>query len=97
PSAEDAGRRAEDGSGATTAGGAEVEATAAEAATLPTSDLRPPPSAAAVPVVERRDERLHHRDGAVERAGVAPALERMRLGDVPVGHERRLVGEHRQR
>ena len=27
-------------------------------------------------VVERRDERLHQRDGAVERARVAPALER---------------------
>ena len=37
-----------------------------------------------VRVVERRDERLHQRDGAVVRARIAPRLERVRVGDVPV-------------
>ena len=41
--------------------------------------------------VQRRDERLHDRRGPVEGARVAPALEKMRLGDVPLAQRRRLV------
>ncbi len=41
--------------------------------------------------VERRDQRLHDRRGAVEAARVAPRLEEMRLGNLPVAALRRLV------
>ena len=37
------------------------------------------------PFVDRGDERLRDRDGAVVGAGVAPALERVRFRDDPVG------------
>ncbi len=42
-------------------------------------------------VVERRDQRLHERDGAVDGAQVAPALERVRGRQVPVAALGRLV------
>ena len=41
--------------------------------------------------VERRDERLDESDGAVERATVAPRLERVRVGHVPVTEIGRFV------
>jgi hypothetical protein len=43
------------------------------------------------PLVERRDERLRERHRAVERAGVPPALERVRRRDVPVRQVRGFV------
>ena len=42
-------------------------------------------------VVERRDAWLLQRDAAVEAAQVAPALERVRRGDLPLAGARRLV------
>ena len=48
------------------------------------------------PVVERRDQRLDDRDRAVVRARVAPRLEVVRLGDVPVHVHRRLVVVRRE-
>ncbi len=43
--------------------------------------------------IERRDERLHDRGGAVVRARVAPLFEEVRAVDVPVALRRRLVVE----
>ena len=34
--------------------------------------------------IERRDQRLNDRYGAVVGAGIAPGLQEVRLGDMPV-------------
>src|SRR3989440_4943164 len=41
--------------------------------------------------VERRDQRLHDRDGAVVRARIAPRFEKMRLRNMPMTQRRRLI------
>ena len=46
-------------------------------------------------LVERLDQRLHQRDGAVERSRIPPAFERMCLRDVPVAERRGLVNVRR--
>src|SRR5438105_10518915 len=46
-----------------------------------------------MPVGQRSDERLQDRDATVKRAHVAPALERVERGNVPVARGGRLVLE----
>ena len=41
--------------------------------------------------VERSDERLHDRDGPVVPARIAPRLEEVRLGNLPMTERRRLI------
>ena len=43
------------------------------------------------PAVERRDEGLHDRDGAVGRAGVAPGLQEVSHRDLPVAERGRFI------
>src|SRR2546423_8033052 len=43
------------------------------------------------PLIERRDQRLHDRRGAVEGPRIAPRLQIMRLGQMPVALPRGLV------
>ena len=55
-------------------------------------DVNAPALRTPTSLVQRRDERLDDRHGAVVRARVAPAFERMRVRNVPVAQVRGLVG-----